>query len=489
MNCREFGRERSIVFIASACIESVKCAARWLNVLLTLIVGVSWCCVASADILDVNLSSATVSGQVPISSQFLPDVVGINFYVDNQYATSTSGSTGSYSWNSTATPDGNHDITAVGYDASGMVSGYSNIHLLIANSSPSTPSGTVPISGYADQYIEWINLYVDSSYAQSTGGGSWSLSQSFAGGRHQVQISGYEGNDVLMASAQVGGVNFGGGNSSASGSTQAWSVTPGATISGLSGSAANLSGADTNPSDYGSYPASWNGFGAMGGPLLNDIQAAQKVIATPTSNAENNAYGTASQNASANNYFNNIAQNNPSDYLNQLSSFHSAYQGGAWTAAARVDGACPMANPTTAEILQWAANKWGIHPLILYAVATNEAHWDETAVNEHGGNGNEDAGLFQVADRGATHAFPGFTGAGSNLASENSCFNADFFAAWLWGTYNGQTSAGSGNVGTAIESWASPYATSPDGYADTIWGILTNQDWIPWYFSGQNVPY
>jgi hypothetical protein len=155
MKNRVSGEERSVFFTASTSIER---AARRLNVLLALILGVSWCSVVFADVLDVDLSSATVGGQVPITSQFLPNVVWIDFYVDSQYVTSTGGSTGSFSWNSTSVSDGYHDITTIGLEASGSVSDYSNIHLRIAHSGPSASPGTVPISGYADQYIGWINL-------------------------------------------------------------------------------------------------------------------------------------------------------------------------------------------------------------------------------------------------------------------------------------------------------------------------------------------
>jgi hypothetical protein len=152
----------------------------------------SWCCTVSyADVLDVNLSSATVAGAVPINSQFFPDVVWINFYVDGHYAASTGGSAGSFTWQSSWLNDGVHDIAAVGYDGNSVVSGYSDIRLTSANSSPSASAGTVAISGYMDQWIGWVNLYVDGSYTQSAAGTSWSVSQSFGPGTHQVQVNGY----------------------------------------------------------------------------------------------------------------------------------------------------------------------------------------------------------------------------------------------------------------------------------------------------------
>src|SRR5262249_55085448 len=153
-----------------------------------------------------------------------------------------------------------------GYDGNSIVSGYSDIRLTSANWSPSANAGTVAISGYMDQWIGWANLYVDNSYTQSVNGTSWSVSQSFGPGTHRVQVNGYYGNDVLMAAAQVGGLNFGAG-------PQLNAVPPGATISGLTGSAAGIPGADTNPADYGQYnaPGGWgDGMGLIGGPLLTD---------------------------------------------------------------------------------------------------------------------------------------------------------------------------------------------------------------------------
>jgi hypothetical protein len=419
----------------------------------------------------------------------LPNVVWINFYVDTLYATSTSGSTGSFNWNSASVADGYHDITAIGFEASGTVSGYSNIHLLIANSSPSSAPGAVPISGYADRYIGWVNLYVDSSYAQSAGGGFWNMSQSFTGGTHQVQVSGSQGNHVLLAAAQVGSLNFGSGGSSTPSSSQPWAVTPGATISGLTGSAANISGADTNPSDYGHYWEWGDGYPLIGGPLLNDTQAASFVVATQQSVVETSStWGLG--NAAANNYFNSIASGNPSNYLNQLEAsdgFYAGYAGATWQAEAdRVDGACPLANPTTAEVLQWAANKWGINPILMYAEVTEESSWNQMGI---GDNGNS-SGLLQVADRGYNHAFPGFGGSGSMLARENSCFNADFFAAWIYSAFNGlQTGTSGGDVGTAIQSWYSGQATSAGAYTAGVYGMLSNLQWVSWWFNDVSVPY
>jgi hypothetical protein len=263
----------------------------------------------------------------------------------------------------------------------------------------------------------------------------------------------------------------------------------------LTGSGTGISGADTNPAHYGQYNApggSGDGYALIGGPLLNDKQAASFVVGTQKSNVETGPNGPS--NATDNNYFNNIASTNPSNYLNQLQAsngFYAGYVGSSWRAEAdRIDGACPIANPTTAEVLQWAANKWGINPILMYAVVTNEGVWDQTALGDHGAS----SGLFQVADRNTSyqpnHTFPGFAGAGSMLARENSCFNADYYAARLYASFHGLTGVSpGGNISTAIQAWFQNYAQAPGDYTTTVYGFLTDEYWVASQFNGVLVPY
>jgi hypothetical protein len=256
-------------------------------------------------------------------------------------------------------------------------------------------------------------------------------------------------------------------------------------IPGLTGDASAIQGADTNPADFGNYPA---GNGLIGGPLLNDLQAAERVVPTQKSNIETGP--DAAANAAANNYFELNAISNPTDYLNQLHSLWSAYADRGWyQVIERVDGACPMTNPTTAMVAQWAANKWGINPLLLYAEATNESHWDQTGLGDAGCS----SGILQVADcnnaQKPNHAFPGFSGAGANLARENTCFNADFYAAHLWAAFHGLTGeTPAGDIGAAIQSWDTGNAPTAGSYTAQIYNILSNQGWIS-AFNGASVPF
>lgn len=299
-------------------------------------------------------------------------------------------------------------------------------------------------------------------------------------------------------------------------------MSPAAAIPGLAGSGSGISGADTDLADFGQYGAA-NGAGAsvthvaqvdgyhgpgikdgtaivtitvpamglIGGPLLDDLTAASLVQIAPASTVENGPKGPA--NAMANAYFENVAVANPANYITQLRAFWSAYQGSAWySEIRRVDGACPLRNPSTAEVAQWAAAKWGLHPYLAYAEATSDGDWDQTAL----GDGGNSSGVCQVADRNSAqapyHAFPGFSGAGANLARENTCFNFDFWAAHMYAAFHGLTGECSGktlDVGGAVQTWADGSATcATGGYTAIIWQSIANRTWEGRFFAGQGLP-
>lgn len=275
------------------------------------------------------------------------------------------------------------------------------------------------------------------------------------------------------------------------------------TIASLTGSASGISGADTNNADFGRNVTATNGsrdgYSLCCGPLLTDAQAASHVIVTMKSSVETGSNGSA--NATANNYFNSEASNDPSGYLNELNAsngFYAAYVGSSWQAEAdRIDGACPFANPTTGEVLQWAANKWGINPIEMYADSDIEGDWDQAAIGDAG----RSSGLMQVADRGSGHAWPGFSGSGANLARESTCFNADYYAARLWSVFNNGTAASlTGecsnvlDIGGAIQSWFDGGATCGDGgnylslWDAAIAGSAGHRSWESRFFGNTVVP-
>ncbi len=357
-----------------------------------------------------------------------------------------------------------------------------------------TVSGNVTVAAAISSGVVWVDFYIDGIYLTCSPPYiiDWN-SQNVKNGTHTISVTAFAANHAVLGSSSVT-VYVSNNSNSSSSSSSSWQVTPGATISGLTGSGSTIPGADTNPADYGHYWASGgsaDGYSLIGGPLLSDWQAASFVKKTQKSNIELNSAGTGYANAVANNYFNYIASTNPSNYLYQLQAFHSAYNygwGASWKAEVyRVDGACPIANPTTAEVLQWAANKWGINPLLLYADATIESHWDQTGVGDYGGS----AGLFQIADRDTSvspnHAYPGFSGGGSMLARESSCFNADFYAAFIYSAFHGLIGGGAGqnNILGSVQLWDPGVSI----YVPAFNSALLNQSWETRAFGGAFVPY
>ncbi|MBV9481548.1 MAG: hypothetical protein JO249_12475 [Acidobacteria bacterium] len=210
--------------------------------------------------------------------------------------------------------------------------------------------------------------------------------------------------------------------------------------------------------------------GLIGGPPMSDQAAAAAVVPTPRSSVELGPNGAA--NEAANSYYYRISQTDPASYAAQLAAWHAAYPANSvWQ---RVDGACNLgANPTTAEVLQWAGNKWGISPQLMYAEATVEGDWNMLAVGDAGGS----HGLLQVNDRvanrpgGQNHAAPGFNGAGANLAQENSCFNADVYGARAYASYQQ-----SHNEAGAIQQWFN-LQNSPGPYSQKVCSTLQSQGW------------
>lgn len=247
------------------------------------------------------------------------------------------------------------------------------------------------------------------------------------------------------------------------------SVNPGP--AGLLASASN--GSSAIPTSFGSYPL---GNGLIGGPLLGNGQAAKQVMATRRSTVEQGPHSQANQ--AANDYY-AMAQ---ATYNNELQSFWSANPNGWGGVYARIDGACPLTNATTAMAAQWAANKWGINPKLLYAEAVQEGDFDMMSLGDNG----RSSGVWQVADRGSGHAFPGFSGAGANLARENTCFNADFYAGHLYAAFQGWTNEGAtkGDIGASIQSWFQGTVSGAGSYTSEVYGHLSSQDWIPKYYGG-----
>ena len=78
-----------------------------------------------------------------------------------------------------------------------------------------------------------------------------------------------------------------------------------------------------------------------------------------------------------NSYYQNVvlaSTSNQSGYLSQLNAVNSGWGTGPMaTVMTRVDGMCPIRNPTTAEIIQWAM----LETIALASPVMPESGWPE----------------------------------------------------------------------------------------------------------------
>jgi hypothetical protein len=295
---------------------------------------------AHADTLDVDLSNATVAGQVPIIVEFTASVEWINFEVDNAYAASASGPVGTFNWNSTGTEDGVHHIVALGFDGSGALAGYSDIELHVANSTPAVASDEpIQIAGSDDQWIKWVNLYVDGSYQQSTSGSSWAFTQSFAPGTHNLKVAGYYNSGELMAAAQVSSISF------------------------VSSRAVQASGSDPAPSYFSTIPS--------GSPLPSEAQCASWILSVPSHEItpSNTPYNQTVATSAELNALHQQPTWNPIEPASDFANVTGDFTG------------------TTTQIIRWAACKWGIDENYMkadaYYQSTNSSGtviWDQSTI-------------------------------------------------------------------------------------------------------------
>jgi hypothetical protein len=221
-----------------------------------------------------------------------------------------------------------------------------------------------------------------------------------------------------------------------------------------------------------------NSGGLIGGPLLSDVAAAQAV--TPTQKSTIELGPNAQGNAAANNYFELNAISNPQAYLAQLQSFWSTAN--SWSGVTeRIDGACPLVNPTSAEIAQWACDKWGINPVECYAEATIDGHWDQTGIGDNGGS----VSAYQVAYRRQGHGWAGLLS--SDLPAENTCFAADFFAGHLFAAYHGLTGeTGACNLNAAVQTWLNGRGGG-NSWSNQITQAINTQAWMRFFPSGMTI--
>lgn len=110
-----------------------------------------------------------------------------------------------------------------------------------------------------------------------------------------------------------------------------------------------------------SEQTSWRPVGSL---PLSDAEAAARVVPRPEQVPENKA---------ANEYV-------PSEA--ELAAFHQAERPTGWIYSAYVTGRPGLVKPTTDELIQWAAAKWGIPTEWLRALCYGESNWRQSHVTD-----------------------------------------------------------------------------------------------------------
>lgn len=134
----------------------------------------------------------------------------------------------------------------------------------------------------------------------------------------------------------------------------------------LAAAAAGVLGATaaTTRLPFTTAPSEQTTWRAVGSLPLSDSEAAARVVPRAEQLPEN---------TQANDYVPSNAQ---------LAAFHKAERGSGWIYSADVTGRPGLKHPTTDELIQWAAAKWGIPTEVLRALCYGESGWRQSHVTD-----------------------------------------------------------------------------------------------------------
>lgn len=178
----------------------------------------------------------------------------------------------------------------------------------------------------------------------------------------------------------------------------------------------------------------------------------------------------------------------------------------------RITGALSqyIAHPTTDEVIQWVACKWGWSDEEIRGEAVQESSWrnSSTGDSEARSRGHcpfdvtsdpcfTSYGLMQSKWYYEPENQPsGTAGSGYPSTKISTAFIVDLFAAQMRGCYDGQSSYLNGGAGKTtgdlwgcIQSWYSGSWTAGGGsYATSVKNHIAQQEWLGYRGSAHNVP-
>jgi hypothetical protein len=219
---------------------------------------------------------------------------------------------------------------------------------------------------------------------------------------------------------------------------------------------------------------------------LSDSAAAAQVSHQPE---------TRSDNTTANNYV-------PSD--SELASFRSAAatsNDGPSNSSSNpnlrsVDGRDGLTNPSTDDLIQWTAHKWGIPEDWIRAEAVSESHWHQSFLGDCTGVSQSDFVQYPPqASCGGSSVFQSmgllqlrWTPEGLHAGTEplrwkSTTFNLDYYGAIIRYYYDGHcdwcgSGYSAGQQWNTIGAWynPSPWGSS-GGYVQSVQQNLANRTW------------
>jgi len=185
-------------------------------------------------------NGASGSGTVSIVTQVSSAVSWINIYIDGNYFASSPPFT--FSWNSTAVPNGSHTVSTRAFNSSGTQVGSDSVTVTVSNGAPtptptptptSTPTGTptptptvtptpmaaveitapangssvagtVSIVTQVSPSVSWINIYIDGSYFTSSPPFTFSWnSATVASGVHNISTRAFSSGGTQLGTDSI----------------------------------------------------------------------------------------------------------------------------------------------------------------------------------------------------------------------------------------------------------------------------------------------
>lgn len=398
--------------------------------------GMSW---AQEVQITSPSNGQTVSGTVAFAATAAPDVQWVNFYVDDNYRSSSPPY--AYSWDSTGTNGGRHTLSVNAYNAAHQLVGSAQVSVtvtapnatttgapgavtLTAPTNDASVSGSVAITANAGAGVSWVNIYVDGTYLSSSPPYSFTWDASSASnGAHTITVRGYNTSNQEIGSDSVN-VTVGSGQAATAAAASASSAAQSVSKPGGSGQFTTLTSGSSLPSD--SECAAQVAYSSWEPRPQNDTAN----HTTPTS-SELDSVANASVSADG---------GAPASYF------------------ARVTG---NFTGTTDEILQWGACKWGFDVNVVRAIAANESWWRQSADGDDGVT----FGILQIKSTDYTATAP--------MSQESTAFNVDWKLAYQRACFDGKLGYLQGSNG---------YPSSDSGTA--LWGCVGQWYSGQWYDSG-----